>query len=161
GGEFPNVAVRDLAIQPRDHDLVIATHGRGIWVVDDLTPLRGLAEDMLQKSTAFLPSRPVQQRMRANGGGNEGDATFVGENAPAGAVAPYYLRSRHIYGPIKLEVLDAAGKLVDNITPSKHRGINRVEWNMRVKPPQVPRAATVAFGAAQGPRVPPGTYTVR
>jgi hypothetical protein len=58
-------------------------------------------------------------------------------------------------------VLDAAGKLVDTIAPSKRRGINRVEWNMRVKPPQVPRAAQVAFGSSQGPRVPPGTYTLR
>jgi len=58
-------------------------------------------------------------------------------------------------------VLDAAGKLVDTITPGKRRGINRVEWNMRVKPPRVPRAAQVAFSASQGPRVPPGTYTVR
>ena len=38
GGDFPAVAVRDIAIHPRDHDLVLATHGRGIWIVDDLTP---------------------------------------------------------------------------------------------------------------------------
>lgn len=73
----------------------------------------------------------------------------------------YYLRSRHVFGPIKLEILDPAGKLVDTVTPTKRRGINRVQWNMRVKGPRVPRAAQVAFGASQGPRVVPGTYTVR
>jgi photosystem II stability/assembly factor-like uncharacterized protein len=161
GGDFPNVAVREVQIHPRDGDLVIATHGRGMWVIDDLTPLRGLTGEVLQRSTAFLPVRNVQQRMQANGGWNEGDAVFSGENAPGGASITYYLRSRHIYGPIKLEVLDPAGKLVDTITPSKRRGINRVTWNMRVKPPQVPRAAQVAFASSQGPRVPPGTYTVR
>src|SRR5262249_37795329 len=101
------------------------------------------------------------QRMPARGGWSEGDATFSGESAPNGAAITYYLRSRHIYGPIKLEGLDAAGKLVDTITPSKRRGINRVEWSMRVKPPKVPRAAQVAFSASTGPRVPPGTYTLR
>ncbi len=161
GGEFPNVAVREVQIHPRDGDLVIATHGRGMWIVDDLSPLRALSDEVLQKPTAFLPARPIQQRMPARGGWNEGDATFSGESAPNGAAITYYLRSRHLYGPIKLEVLDAAGKLVDTITPSKRRGINRVEWSMRVKPPKVPRAAQVAFSSSTGPRVPPGTYTLR
>jgi photosystem II stability/assembly factor-like uncharacterized protein len=162
GGEFPDgVAVRELQVHPRDGDLVIATHGRGIWIVDDIAPLRALSDDGLQKSTAFLPSRDVQQRMAANGGWPEGDASFAGDSAPGGAQITYYLRSRHVYGPIKLEVLDAAGKLVDTIAPSKRRGINRVGWAMRVKPPKVPRAAQVAFSSSQGPRVPPGTYTVR
>jgi photosystem II stability/assembly factor-like uncharacterized protein len=160
-GEFPAVAVRDLQIQARDNDLVLATHGRGIWIVDDITPLRALTAQTLEKHTAFLPVRTAQQRMAANGGWSEGDAAFVGANPPAGAVITYYLRSRHVYGPIKLEVLDAAGKLVDTLVPSKRRGINRVAWNMRVKPPRVPRAAQVAFNAAQGPRVVPGTYTLR
>ncbi|HEU4730671.1 MAG TPA: hypothetical protein VFT22_22405, partial [Kofleriaceae bacterium] len=161
GGEFPSVAVREVQIHPRDGDLVIATHGRGIWIVDDIAPLRALSDELLQKTTAFLPARPVQQRMPARGGWAEGDATYSGDPTPNAAAITYYLRSRHIYGPIKLEVLDAAGKLVDTITPSKRRGINRVDWSMRVKPPQVPRAAQVAFAASQGPRVPPGTYTLR
>jgi len=161
GGELPNVAVREVQVQPRDGDLVIATHGRGMWIIDDLTPLRALTEDTLQKPTVFLPTRGVQQRMPARGGWSDGDATFTGDSAPNGATITYYLSSRHVYGPLKLEVLDASGKLVDTITPRKRRGINRVDWNMRVKPPKVPRAAQVAFSASQGPRVPPGTYTVR
>ncbi|HWU88219.1 MAG TPA: hypothetical protein VN253_13120, partial [Kofleriaceae bacterium] len=161
GGDFPSVAVREVQVQSREHDLVIATHGRGIWIIDDITPLRALTAQTLEKPTAFLPARPVQQRMNANGGWPEGDATFVGANPPGGAQITYYLRSRHVYGPIKLEVLDAAGKLIDTITPTKRRGINRVGWSMRVKPPRVPRAAQIAFSASQGPRVVPGTYTVR
>ncbi|HEX4420059.1 MAG TPA: hypothetical protein VH165_19225 [Kofleriaceae bacterium] len=161
GGELPNVAVRDLQIQPRDGDLVIATHGRGIWIVDDLEPLRALSDATLQKSTAFLPTRPVQQRLQGNGGWPEGDATFSGDNAPTSAMITYYLRTRHIYGPIKLEIFDAAGVLVDTIAPSKRRGLNRVAWPMRLKPPRVPRAASVAFGSQVGPRVLPGTYTIR
>ncbi|HEU0035439.1 MAG TPA: hypothetical protein VFQ53_32740 [Kofleriaceae bacterium] len=161
GGDFPAVAVREVAVQPRDHDLVIGTHGRGIWIIDDLTPLRALSTGTLDKQTTFLQARAVQQRMPGTGGWVEGDAAFVGQNPPNGAVITYYLRSRHIYGSIKLEILDAAGKLVDTITPTKRRGINRVVWNMRVKPPRVPKAAQIAFSASQGPRILPGTYTVR
>jgi photosystem II stability/assembly factor-like uncharacterized protein len=161
GGDFPSVAVRDLQVHPREHDLVIATHGRGIWIVDDITPLRSLGADLLAKQAAFLPGRPVQQRMPAQGGWVEGDAAFVGPNPAGGAVITYYERSPHLYGPIKLEILDAAGQLVDTISASKRRGLNRVSWSMRVAPPPVPRAAQLAFYAAQGPRVLPGSYTVR
>ena len=158
---FPSVAVRDLQIHPRDNDLVLATHGRGIWIVDDLTPLRALSGDTVKKAVAFLPSRPVQQRLSAQAGWVEGDAVFVGENPPSGAVITFYQRTRHLYGRIKLEILDAQGKVLDTIVPPKRRGLNRVVWSMQMKPPRVPRAAQVAFGSSQGPRVVPGTYTVR
>ena len=161
GGNFPSVAVREVTVQPRESDLVIATHGRGIWIIDDLSPLRALSAATLAKSTAFLPQRPIQQRMSGTGGWVDGDAVFVGQNPPSGAVITYYLRSRHTYGRIMLEVLDPTGKVIDTISPTKRRGINRVSWGMRVKPPRVPRAAQIAGSATQGPRVPPGTYTVR
>jgi photosystem II stability/assembly factor-like uncharacterized protein len=161
GGNFPSVAVRDVQLQERDRDLVIATHGRGIWIVDDITPLRALDASTLDAEAAFLPGRPVQQRISGVGGWTSGDAVFVGQDAPAGAVITYYQRTRHIFGGIRLDILDAEGKVVDTLPAAKRRGINRVNWTMRVKPPRVPRAAQVAFAGTQGPRVLPGTYTVR
>jgi photosystem II stability/assembly factor-like uncharacterized protein len=161
GGDFPSVAVRDIALQAREDDLVIGTHGRGIWIVDDLGPLRALAADALAKPAVFLPGRAVQQRLRGQEGWVEGDAVFVGQNPPSGAVITYYQRQRHMYGRLKLEVLDAAGKVIDTLNATKRRGINRVFWTMQVKPQRVPRAAQVAYNATQGPRVMPGTYTVR
>ncbi len=161
GGDFPRVAVRDLQIHPREGDLVLATHGRGIWIVDDLSPLRALSDDVLAKEVAFVAGRAAQQRMSAAGGWSEGDATFIGENPPDGVVVTYYQRARHLYGPIDIEVLDAQGKVVDVIPASTRRGLNRVTWNMQHKPPRVPRAATVSRAGSRGPRVMPGTYTVR
>jgi hypothetical protein len=76
-------------------------------------------------------------------------------------VITYYQRTRHLFGPIKLEVLDASGKLIETISATKRRGLNRVSWSMQVRPPRVPRAASLAFNASQGPRVVPGEYTVR
>src|SRR5207237_736292 len=67
GGDLPAVAVRDLAIHPRDNDLVIGTHGRGIWIVDDITPLRALTPEVLASPVAFLPGRPTTQRLQAGG----------------------------------------------------------------------------------------------
>ncbi|PYP40770.1 MAG: hypothetical protein DMD48_02415 [Gemmatimonadetes bacterium] len=161
GGDFPAVAVRDLAIHPRDHDLVIATHGRGIWIVDDISPLRALTPEVLVSAVAFLPGRPTAQRLQAGGGWANGDAMYVGPNPPGDAVITYYQRRRHIFGDMKLEVFDASGKLLGTMPTSKRRGLNRVTWSMRLEPPRVPPAASAAFGAAFGPRVLPGTYTIK
>ena len=161
GNDMPNVAVRDLAIQPRENDLVIATHGRGIWIVDDITPLRALTPDVLAKDIAFLVTGPVQQRLSAFGGWANGDADFTWPNPSGDATITYYQRRRHIFGDLNMEVVDATGKSLGTIPSSKRRGLNRVDWSMRLKAPTVPAAASAAFGASIGPRVLPGTYTVK
>ena len=161
GNHFPDVAVRDLAIQPRENDLVLATHGRGIWIVDDITPWRALTADLLTQEVAFVSARPVQQRIEGNGGWAHGDATFVGDNPPDAAVITYYQRSRHLFGKLKLEVLDASGRVVDDLPASKRPGLNRVTWSMREKPPRVPPAAQIAGSGTVGPRLIPGAYTIR
>jgi photosystem II stability/assembly factor-like uncharacterized protein len=161
GGNFPKVAVRDLAIHPRDRDLVIATHGRGIWIIDDITPLRALTPETLAKEAAFVDARPTAQRIPAGGGWVNGDAAFTGDNPTDEAVITYYQQKRHIFGDLKIEILDPSGKVLDTIPSSKRRGLNRATWSMRLKAPRVPTAASAAFGAAVGPRVLPGTYTVR
>ncbi len=162
GSRFPAVAVRDLAIEPQTNDLVLGTHGRGIWIIDDITPLRSLTPDLLTKEATFVPGEPVQQqRIEANGGWPEGAAAFSGENPPDAAVITYYQKSRHLFGKLKIEILDPAGKVIDTVPASKRPGLNRVTWNMHEKPPRVPPAAQVAGSGLTGPRVLPGTYTVR
>jgi len=161
GHEFPTVAVRDIVVQPRESDLVVATHGRGIWIVDDITPLRKLTPDVMAQEAVFLQAKPAQQRLQANGGWADGSAVFTGPNPPDAALITYYQSKRHIFGKMKLEILDSQGKVVDTLPPNSRRGISRVEWPMRLKAPHVPPAATAAFEAAQGPRVLPGTYTVK
>jgi hypothetical protein len=162
GGDMPvGVAVRDLAIHPRDNDLVVATHGRGIWIIDDITPLRALTPDVMAKEAEFLQTAPAVQRIFGQGGWYVGDAQFSGNNPPGDAVITYYQKKRHIFGDLKIDVLDSAGNVIGTIPSSKRRGLNRITWSMRTKGPKVPPAASAAFGAAVGPRVMPGTYTVR
>ncbi|MEO8381347.1 MAG: sialidase [Acidobacteriota bacterium] len=160
GGDLPNVAVRDLVVHPRDNDLIIATHGRGIWIVDDITPLRALTPEVLQKDIAFVGTSQIVQPMNTYGGWANGDAVFVGDNPPDGAVITYYQKRRHIFGDLKMDIAGADGKTVGTIPSSKRRGLNRVNWSMRMPPPQVPAAATAAYGANVGARVLPGPYAV-
>jgi len=161
GGHLPAVAVRDLAIQPRDNDLVLATHGRGIWIVDDITPLRQLTPQLTAQDAAFVSARPAQQRIEANGGWANGAAAFVGDNPAGGAVMTYYQRSRHLFGKLRIEVLDSSGELIDELPASTRRGLNRVVWTMHRRPPHVPPAAQLAQSGTHGPRVLPGTYAIR
>jgi photosystem II stability/assembly factor-like uncharacterized protein len=160
--DFPDgVAVRDIALQERKDDLVLATHGRGIWVIDDVSPLRALSAQVLASNVAVIPGKPVEQRIQGNGGWAEGDASYAGDNPASGASITYYQKARHVIGRMKLEILDDKGNVVDEIPASKRRGLNRVSWSMRTKPPQVPPAASLAGNSAFGERFLPGTYTVR
>ena len=161
GGDLPSVAVRDLAIHPRDNDLVIATHGRGIWIVDDITPLRGLTPQVLGSEVSFAKVRPTVAPLSAGGGWSNGDAMFVGQNPSTDAVITYYLKKRHIFGDMKLEVLDSTKHVVGTLPTSKRRGLSRITWGMRLPAPTVPAAASIAGAASVGTRVLPGTYTVR
>ena len=158
---FPKVGVRDLAIQPREQDLIIGTHGRGIWILDDITPLRALTPEVLAADLAILPTRPAVQTI---GGGQgawfPGNDEFVGQNPSEAAAIVYYQKKRHIFGDLKVEIYDADGELILEIPGGKLRGINRVDWPMRLKMPKMPPSTTLV-PVFQGPLVPEGTYTYK
>jgi hypothetical protein len=129
--------------------------------VDDITPLRGLTPEALAKEVVLIKARPSVQNIPAFGGWSNGDAQFIGPNPPEEAIITYYQRRRHIFGDFKIEILDEAGKSLGTIPTTKRRGLSRATWSMRLKPPQVPPAATGAGAASIGPRVLPGAYSVR
>jgi len=162
-GGLPNVAVHDIVIHPRESDLILATHGRGIYIVDDLTPLRELSPRVLSSEVALLGSRPAALTIPAGEQRFDGDDGFEGRGAPEAAVIHYYQKKRHIFGDLKLEIYDSQGKLLSTIAGSKRRGINRVEWPMRLKPPKIPPAVSLVPQpfAMVGPRLPEGTYSVK
>ena len=155
----PSPCATSSRVHPRDDDLVIATHGRGIWIVDDITPLRKLTPGALAHGGAFVQTKPIAQLLSVGGGWANGDAEFVGANPPGDALITYYLQKRHIFGDMRLQVFDSAGKLVQTLPTGKRRGLSRVAWSMRMTPPRVPTAASAAF--VVGPRFLPGRYTVK
>jgi photosystem II stability/assembly factor-like uncharacterized protein len=160
---LPNVAVRDLAIHPRDHDLIVATHGRGIYIVDDITPMRKLDTTTLNQDVAFLESRPSTMVIPVFEFGFNGDGEFMGESPAEVASITYYLKRRHMFGDLKLEIYDSANTLITTISGGKRRGINRVDWPMRLAAPKTAPGASLVpnLYSLFGPRVPAGTYTVK
>lgn len=161
GGSIPPVSIRDMAIHPREHDLILGTHGRGIMIIDDLTPLRALNEEIIQKDLAFLPSKPYAIGPRIMGQNFPGDDEFTGQNPSNNAVVTYYLKKRHIFGDLFIEVFDQEGNLVKKVPSGKRKGINRVYWNTRRKAPKIPKGEGLSIGAAFGPSLAPGTYTIK
>jgi photosystem II stability/assembly factor-like uncharacterized protein len=162
-GKFPKVAVRDLAIHPRESDLILATHGRGIYIVDDITPLRKLTREALEADVTMLPARPAPMVIPAAVQDFPGDDEFVGANPEEAATIVYYLKKRHLIGDMRLEVYDAGGAKIATLQAGKRRGMNRVAWPMRLPPPKLPGANSLVLSqfAMLGPRVPAGTYTVK
>ena len=157
---LPMVAVHDLAIHPTEHDLIIATHGRGIYIIDDLTALRSLTAKILESNVAVLPSRPSPMVLTGFENWFGSDDEYVGRNPSEAATIDYWLKKRHLFGDLKIEIYDADGELITTLPGKKRRGLNRVGWPMRLKPPKVP-PATALVPAFVGPRVPEGTYTFK
>ncbi|HEX6898408.1 MAG TPA: glycosyl hydrolase [Thermoanaerobaculia bacterium] len=163
-GKLPKVAVRDLAIHSRDADLIVATHGRGVYILDDITPLRKLRREDLENDLVPLPSRQAVMTIPAGLQEFGGDDEYVAFNPEEAATITYYLKKRHIVGDFKVEVFDAQGKLISSLPAGKRRGINRVQWPMRLAPPKLPPANSLVVGSMftmLGPRVLPGAYTVK
>ena len=161
GGRFPEVPVRDMAFQPQEADLVIATHGRGLWVIDDLTSLRALTPEILQKDVAFLPTRPYVSLEQRSDGWMSGDTDYAGEDAPHGPVIAYWMKKRHMIGEMKIEILDDKGQVLQNIGASKARGFNRLTWNRLLRAPRAALGANPEGMVGSGPEALAGTYTVR
>jgi len=158
---LPRVSVRDLAIHPREHDLIIATHGLGIQIIDDITPLRHLTSQVLNTEAVVLPSKTAILEIPNIFQEFPPDSEFVGDNPSEGAAITYYLKKRHIFGTLKLEILDAAGKVVQTLPTTKRKGLNRLYWGMRLKPPKAAGAPGLSMFVFEGPMVKEGTYTAR
>ena len=160
---LPPVPVYDVQLHPRDGDAIIATHGRGIYIIDDVTPLRGLTTEALAKDVVMLPSRASVLRIPAFDSRAEGDSAFVTGATDDFASISYYLKKRHVVGDSKIEIFDESGKLISTLTAGKRRGVNRVDWPMRLEAPKMPAGSAIVFsgGSFYGPRAAAGKYTVK
>jgi photosystem II stability/assembly factor-like uncharacterized protein len=176
---LPTVAVHDLRV--KGNDLVLGTHGRSIWIFDDLTPIRSITSAVRERD-AHLFGPPPAVAWRWSSDNVTGPAP--GENPPKGAIIYYFLK-RKPKEPIRLEILDAAGALVrtlrSTVEPPEYApddpdepteppepalaadsGVQRAVWDLRYEAPRKARPAKLDFGWPDfGPRVMPGTYTLR
>lgn len=158
---FPKVSVRDMVFQKRENDLVIGTHGRGIYIFDDLTPLQDLTNEKLSQNLAFLNSRPYKMGYNYGMGGSTGDDGFRGSNPSGALMITYCMKKRHIFGDMSLEVFNPEGEKIKTLPAGKRKGINRVKWQMRMEKPKVPSSVKLLGNAMAGPEYPPGDYLVK
>jgi photosystem II stability/assembly factor-like uncharacterized protein len=155
---MPAANVHFLELHKKTNDLVIATHGRGIIIIDDISPLRQLTEENMNKDLHFFNTKPTIIAETNGFGGASTETQFVGDNPSRAAKIIYYLKKRHTLGKMSLEIQDAAGNKITELGPGKSKGINVVEWNYNTKPPKMAAAKTFAFGGFTSPRVPAGVY---
>jgi photosystem II stability/assembly factor-like uncharacterized protein len=129
---LPVVRVDDVIVHPRENDLILSTHGRSIWIMDDVSALQQLTPSALQQDVVlFEPRNAVAWkqdiRLRRSVTGNK---NFEGENAPAGTAISYYLKSAPS-GDVKITIRDlTGGSFVRNIDGTKNAGLNRLQWNL-------------------------------
>lgn len=173
---LPVVAVHDLVIHPRENDLLIGTHGRGIWVVDDITPLERLADAAHARIAHVFTPRPTAIYNLGSGPRLPGSRDFNAPNPPRG-VALSYMVKRGVAEAVRasIAILDASGEVVRELSAATRPGLHRVSWDLRYAPP-VPATQTerttgggdepdppIPFGAGvnAGPYVLPGAYRVQ
>lgn len=157
---MPAVSVRDIRIQPHFNDLVIATHGRSIWVMDDIRPLQDLPQAVATGAMLFAPRTSYEYNLTNN---TEGLYTqYAAPNPPYGVPISYYESTAQAHAP-EITILDAAGHSVRTLQGTNDAGLNRIVWNFTAAPPvKWNGAANPAFkGPEDGPTVVPGRYVAK
>lgn len=165
---LPTMPISDLVIHPRDHDLVIGTFGRAIWILDDIRPLREMAQQTPKvvgdKSLHFF--QPPNEHLMIIGEsigyrqGKIGDAMYDGENRKRGALLSYYLKEAN---DVKVEVIDEQGKVVRTQFTKGEKGVNRTTWNTNIDAPRYPTQEKPKgeYKPRGGFYASPGNYKIR
>ncbi len=156
---FPTVAVNDLVVHPRDNDLVLATHGRGVWIYDQVNAFQELTPEVAASAAHLFTMEPAEQIRYRSHRAHTGNMIFEGENPPEGALVDYWLGSGG--GDVSLTVHDARGTRVASLEAATERGLNRVVWDLRHDVAGAEDVDMGFRGRLRGPLVVPGLYTVR
>ncbi|NQZ75183.1 MAG: hypothetical protein HRT61_03585 [Ekhidna sp.] len=157
---MPPVAVHHLEMQKQTNDIVLGTHGRGVIIIDDVSPLREITQEVLAKNVHFFESKPAIIEETSPFGGTATEMEFVGANGSNDVKVTYYLKKKHIFGKMNMEVQDMSGNKLTEIAPGKSKGINVVTWNGLIRPPKLAKGKSFAFGGFTSPRMPAGDYKV-
>jgi photosystem II stability/assembly factor-like uncharacterized protein len=159
--KMPAVAVHHIEMHPKTHDLVMATHGRGIIILDNADLLSEINSNLLDKQVHFFKSEPTIMSEKTSFGGTSTEHQFVGENPSTNAQIIYFLPKRHTFGKMSMELLDSKGNYITKLEPGKQKGINIVEWGFSTRSPKSAKGKTFAGSSLFSPRAEAGTYKVR
>jgi photosystem II stability/assembly factor-like uncharacterized protein len=159
---MPTVPVFDLLIHPRENDLVVGSHGRGIFVTD-IAPLQELDEKVLASEAHLFEVEPRIRPSRRQMTGLFGDRHFSGPNEPDGLVINYYLKDQ-AKEAVKVEITTPYGEELATIPGAASPGLHRVIWDMRKRVKKEEAGSGVEeperFRGSARELVPPGEYTV-
>jgi photosystem II stability/assembly factor-like uncharacterized protein len=164
---LPTAAVHDILIHPRENDLILGTHGRSIWIFDDVSFLQEISSDVVRKPAHLFAVRPTTRFATKPTRYGIGDKVFRGPNPSYGALITYYLKEKlDKKAEIKLEILDKSGKVIrERKNFPREAGLNRIAWDLRLegpRPRRERRAEQDFFGRGpRGPQVLPDIYSVR
>ena len=161
---LPTVRVDDILVHPRDSDLIVATHGRSVWIADDITALQQMTPEVREQDAVLFDIRPAVAWATDRQAGQQvaGQKVFIGENPPRGGAISYYLKNGG--GEVKIAIAGVNGRTIRNLTGPAKAGINRVMWTLTPDPP--PGQGQGGGGGGGGGRgggggtVEPGTYLV-
>ena len=155
--------IDDVIVHPRDNDLVLATHGRSVQIMDDITPLQGLNAHVLEKDVhLFEPREAVLWKQdRRFSRSVTGAKIWQGKNAPQGTMISYYLKDG-TNGAATITVTDlSTGETFREMEGSTNKGLNRVAWDLRGTVPPIEESVNRGFfGRNQAPTAEPGTYRI-
>ena len=157
---LPPVSVRDLRIHPREGDIIVGTHGRGVWILDDARGLTGLYKAKSKNAALFDP-KPAFRWHYYSQIENMGQRVYKAKNPEFGAYVNFFAKEKPS-DPVILEIKDDNGALVRTIEDTTSTaGLNRIVWDLRfnegIKLAKKERAGW--FRGPLRPLVPPGTYT--
>ena len=153
---LPQVAVHYIDLQKETSDLVLGTHGRGVIILDDISPLRQINDSVLSEDLHFFET-PAGVITETGGFGSTSTETqFVGPNPSKLTKIMYYLKKRHTFGKMTMEIRDMEGNLIAEPSPGKSKGLNIIRWDHLMKAPKVAVGKIPSFVMA--PKVKAGTY---
>jgi photosystem II stability/assembly factor-like uncharacterized protein len=147
---LPTVAVHDILVHPRDPDLIIATHGRGIWIMDDISALQQLTPETLVAEAHLFQNKMATRWLSIEPMSGAGDYGFAGENPTKNAVINYYLGSA-AQGEVAIEISDAKGQPTRRYTFQAKPGAGKLEWDLRFPTGIAAEAAARGGQPVQGP----------
>jgi photosystem II stability/assembly factor-like uncharacterized protein len=155
--------VRDIHIHPKTHDLILATHGRGIFIVDDIRAMRHLTKEIWDQDFYLFPTEDlVLNNGKFGWGGPEVSGGWSAGNPPSQPSINYYLKQRLNSGKIEVEIYDEQNRLLQTIPGTIRKGLNKVYWNLRETPPKVAAGSTKMDQAGfTAPMVLPGKYKAK
>ena len=157
------VLARDIQIHPKTHDLIVASHGRGVFILDDIRTIRNLNKDIWEKDVyVFKTPDIILNNGKLGWGGPEISGGWWADNPADHSSFDYFFKQRLNSGKVTLEIYNDKNELMQSLPGTIRRGINKVSWNLRSTPPRVAEGAKKMDGAGfTAPMVLPGTYTLK